>query len=211
MQASDRELQGELRITAPTTFAEMHLLPIISRYAKDSPGVRVRLDLTDRFVNLVEERVDLAIRIGALEESSLVSRRIGETRLLLCASPEFVDRHGLPQTPDQLPDYPCIVDSNNPHGASWTLSSAGAETVVRVEERLSVNNARAARDLVIAGNGIGLLPSFVVDGHLDRGELLPVLAEYSSSPIGIYAVYLHRKHLSPRVRKLVDLLVEAWR
>lgn len=211
IQSSDKSLQGELRISAPTTFAEMHLLPIISLYSKQSPEVTVKLDLTDRFVNLVEERIDLAIRIGSLDESSLVSRRIGETRMQLCVSPEYGKTHGLPKSLQELSQHPCIGDSNYPDGNQWCLVSKHETHVVSVNERITVNNARAARDLVVAGNGIAFLPSFAVEGHFRRGELVHVLERYTSAPIGIYAVYLHRKHLSPKVRTLMDLLIDAFK
>lgn len=210
IQSSDRALQGELRISAPTTFAEMHLLPIISLYSKQSPEVTVKLDLTDRFVNLVEERIDLAIRIGSLDESSLVSRRLGGIRMMLCASPGYREAHGLPDCIEELSRHPCIVDSNNPGGNQWTLLSEQDSHTVTVSERISVNNARSARDLVIDGNGIGFLPSFAVEGHVKRGELVHVLDNYTSTPIGIFAVYLHRKHLSPKVRTLMDLLIDRF-
>lgn len=211
IQSSDRALQGELRISAPTTFAEMHLLPIVSLYSKQHPDVTVKLDLTDRFVNLVEERIDLAIRIGSLDESSLVSRRLGRIQMKLCVSPGYGEAHGLPDSVEALLQHPCIVDSNNPDGNQWNLVSENDAITVAVKERFTVNNARAARDLVLGGNGIGLLPSFAVDENLKRGELVHVLDSYSYTPIGIFAVYLHRKHLSPKVRAVMDLLIERFR
>ena len=210
MLSSDQALKGELRISAPTTFAELHLLPIISLYAIHNPELRIKLELTDRFVNLVEDRIDLAIRIGQLDESSLVARRIGEIRLLLCASPDYLKLNGLPASPQALAQKPCVIDSNNPHSNQWHLLSARENCVVPVNGHLEVNSARAACDLVLAGNGIGFLPSFVVNDHLNTGALVHLLAEYSSEPIGIYAVYLHRKHLSLKVRRLMDMLIESF-
>lgn len=208
MQAHDRALDGELHISAPTTYAEMHLMPIISRYSREYPRVRILLDLTDRFVNLVEERIDLAIRIGRLEESSLVSRRIGEIRLYLCAAPGYLDSHPAPLSIEDLKNHPCIIDSNHPDGNNWRLGNETESYTVSVPNRVQVNNARAARELVLAGNGIGLLPSFAVDEELANGRLVQVLDTFSTKAIGIYAVYLHRKHLSPKVRRLMDMLVE---
>lgn len=208
VQTHDNALAGELRITAPVTYAEMHLLPVISRFSASYPRVRIQLDLNDRFVNLVEERIDLAVRIGKLEESSLVSRRIGETRMYLCAAPEYLVANTAPQSITELTDHPCIIDNNHPDGAHWQLTDGEQESMVTVEDRIQVNNARAARELVLAGNGIGLLPSFAVDEDLATGRLIRVLDRYSTQPIGIYAIYLHRKHLSPKVRKLLDMLVD---
>ena len=207
VQTSDQTLQGELRITAPVTYAELHLLPVISRFSAQFPQVRVQLDLNDRFVNLVEERIDLAIRIGKLEESSLVSRRIGETRMYICASPAYLAANPAPQTLEELQKHPCIIDNNHPDGSHWRLKhGADKQVTVAVQERIQVNNARAARELVLSGNGIGLLPSFAVAGDLSSGRLVQLLKPYSTERIGIYAVYLHRKHLSPKVRKFLDML-----
>lgn len=210
IQGTDRALQGDFRISAPTTFAEMHLLPIISSFSKQNPGVQVKLELTDRFINLVEERIDLAIRIGSLEESSLVARKVGEIRMLLCASPDYLKAHKLPATLEGLSGTPCIVDSNNPDGNQWTLVNEFGTTILPVEESIRVNNARAARDLVLDGNGIGFLPSFVVQKYLDKGSLINIFDNYASQPIGIYAIYLHRKHLSVKVRTMIDLLKQSF-
>jgi DNA-binding transcriptional LysR family regulator len=207
LRSRDRDLLGELRITAPTTYAELHVMPVISHYAKAYPQVRITLDLTDRFVNLVEERIDLAIRIGKLEESSLVSRRIGETRMYLCASPHYLRDNGEPQQLAELMAHPCIIDSNHPEGNLWRLRDAEGEQLIRVDDQIQVNNAGAARELVVSGNGIGLLPSFAVDADIANGRLQRVLPAYSTDAIGIYALYLHRKHLSPKVRSLLDMLV----
>jgi len=206
LRSRDRDLVGELRITAPTTYAEMHVMPVISAYAKAYPQVRIQLDLTDRFVNLVEERIDLAIRIGKLEESSLVSRRIGETRMYLCASPHYLVSNGMPQGLNELQAHACIIDSNHPDGNGWRLRDAQGEQAIKVDDHIQVNNAGAARELAVSGNGIGLLPSFAVDRDIANGRLQRVLPQYSTEPIGIYALYLHRKHLSPKVRSLLDML-----
>ena len=206
VQVSDKALQGELRISAPTTFAEIHMLPVISHYVRQNPEIKVTLDMTDHFVNLVEERIDLAIRIGDLEESSLVSRRIGRIHMLLCASPGFIEKYGSPGSVDAVAQLPCIIDSNHAGRNEWKLVSAQGVYSITVSGRISVNSARAARDLVLAGNGIGFLPSFVIEDHLKRGELVHLLDNYSSASIGIYAVYLHRKHLSPKVRRMIDLM-----
>lgn len=207
VMSRDRELRGDLRLSAPGTFAEMHLLPVVSAYAAQNPDVRVLLNLSDRFVDLVEESVDLAVRVGKLESSSLVSRRVGEIHLLVCASPGYIEANGRPESVEALAAHACIVDTNNPDGADWRLTSGRDTRTVSVDGRIHINNARAARDLVLAGNGIGLLTSFVVEAHLRRGELVHLLDGYVSNPVGVYAVYPHRKHLSPKVRRFIDLLV----
>lgn len=209
-QQTDRELQGELRISVPATFAEMHLLPIITQYARENPQVDLTLELTDRMVNLVEERIDLAIRVGKLDESSLVAKKIGEIRMALYASPQFIDVYGLPQAPEDLSDYPCVIDSNHPDSTHWRLNSTKGELSVHVKGKITVNNARAARDLLEMGNGIGLLPSFVIQDCLESNKLVKLFENYTSAPVGIYAVYLHRKHLSSKVRRFIDLMTQSF-
>jgi DNA-binding transcriptional LysR family regulator len=208
LQTTNDAIKGEIRLAAPTTYAEMHLIPIISLYAQQNPEISIKLDLTDRFVNLVEERIDLAIRIGDLEESSLVSRKIGEIRMLLCASPDYLQQHGGADSVESLANHSCVQDTNYPAGNHWSLVANGTTESVVIRDHISVNNARAACDLVIAGNGIGYLPSFVAESKIRQGKLIQVLPDYSSQAIGIYAVYLHRKHLSPKVRRLIDLFIE---
>ncbi|NNE62467.1 MAG: LysR family transcriptional regulator, partial [Gammaproteobacteria bacterium] len=171
--------------------------------------VHIKLELTDRFIDLVEDRIDLAIRIGHLEESSMVARKIGEISMMVCAAPEFLLSHGLPKSPQELADKPCVLDSNYPGGNQWQLKTAQGQKTISVNGYISVNNARAACNLVLQGKGIGLLPSFVVNECIRRGELINILETNTPDSIGIYAVYLHRKHLSQKVRKMLDLLVNS--
>lgn len=207
IQTSSKALQGELRLSAPVTFAEMHLLPILAEFSRQYPQVNLQMDLTDRFVNLVEERIDLAIRIGELQESSLVSRRIGSTGMMLCASKEYLSEYSEPSSLDELMGHSCIIDNNYPEGNNWSLTLKGKPVNIRVDAQIQVNNARAARELVRAGRGIGLLPSFVLEDDIAQGNLVHILKNYVSEPVGIYAVYLHRKHLSAKVRRLLDALI----
>lgn len=210
VKSSDKTLQGELRLSAPTTFAELHLLSVVSSYTAEHPEVKVTLDLTDRFLNLVEERIDLAIRIGKLEDSSLVSRRIGEIRLLVCASPKYLAKRGTPETLAELSGHCCIIDSNNDFGKNWSIRLGNVFESVTVNDRITVNNARVACDLVVLGDGVGLLPSFVAEDYLKKGKLVSLFGDEVGDPIGIYAVYLHRKHLSPKVRVMMDFLVKEF-
>ncbi len=204
MRSSSINPTGELHVAAPVTFAEMHLMPVVSRYASRYPDVTVKLDLTDRFVDLVEERIDLAIRIGELSDSSLVARKLGEASMQLCASAEYLAEHGEPVEPGQLADHWCVLDSNYPGGNNWKLGSGDNPVSVEVKPRLIVNNARAGRELVRAGHGIGLLPSFAIADDIKKGRLQRLLPEYASEAIGIYAVYQHRKHLSAKTRLFIE-------
>ena len=202
---------GVLHVAAPVTFAEMHLMPVVSRYCGRYPEVTVKLDLTDRFVDLVEERIDVAIRIGELGDSSLVARRLGEVAMELCASVDYLEAHGEVAEPLQLAEHRCVLDSNYPGGNRWTLGSGDRLVTVEVEPRLIVNSARAGRELVLAGHGIAFLPSFAIADDINKGRLQRLLPDYASEPIGIYAVYPHRKHLSAKIRLFIDEMIESFK
>jgi DNA-binding transcriptional LysR family regulator len=208
VQSNNTNPKGELRVTAPASFAELHLMSVVSDFSKRFPEVTLNVDLTDRYVDLVEERIDVAIRIGTLTDSSLVARKLGNVSMLVCASPGFLAQHGEPTLPHQLADYACVVDSNYSGGTHWTLGKGDNIVTTEVHTRLVVNSARAARELVIAGHGIGLLPSFVVFTDIAQGSLKYLLTDYPCEPFGIYAVYPHRKHLSAKVRLFIDTAVE---
>lgn len=210
VQLTNAHPRGEIHVAAPATFAEMHLMSVVSEYSRCYPDVTVNLDLTDRFVDLVEDRIDVAIRIGSLSDSSLVARKLGNISMRLCASTDYLAANGEPNTPQQLIEYPCVLDSNYPGGKHWTLGSGIKQVTTEVQPRLMVNSARAGRELVLAGHGIGYLPSFAIAEDISQGRLKWLLQEYASEPIGIYAVYLHRKHLSAKVRLFIDKAIEYY-
>lgn len=208
VQSNNANPRGALRVTAPVSFAELHLMSAVSAFSRRFPEVTVNLDLTDRFVDLVEERVDVAIRIGSLSDSSLVARKLGGTSMLVCASPDYLADRDAPTHPEQLAEHACVVDSNYPGGTRWTLGTGKNAVATEVTTRILVNSARAARELVLAGHGIGYLPSFAVADDIARGRLKRLLADCPSGPLGIFAVYPHRKHLSAKIRLFIDTAIE---
>ena len=208
MRLSSTSPAGELHVAAPVTFAEMHLMPVVSRYSSRYPDVNVKLDLTDRFVDLVEERIDVAIRIGELSDSSLVARKLGEASMQVCASVEYLAEHGEPVEPGQLTEHSCVLDSNYPGGNHWQLGSKNKPVNIEVKPRLIVNSARAGRELVRAGHGIAFLPSFAIADDINKGQIKRLLPDYASEPFGIYAVYQHRKHLSAKTRLFIEAMNE---
>lgn len=210
MQFDNSKPTGELRIEAPVTFAELHLMSVISLFSRRYPDISLNIDLTDHIVDLIEERIDVAIRIGDLADSSLVARKLGEITMLVCATPAFIRKHGEPTRPQQLKNYECVVDSNYPGGRQWTLGTGKKQLSVEVNANLTVNSARAARELVLAGHGICLLPSFIVTEDLKKGKLKRLFPGYCCEPVGFYAVYPHRKHLSAKVRLFIDTALEHF-
>jgi DNA-binding transcriptional LysR family regulator len=210
MESTVRDAQsnprGRLRVAGPQTFGELYLVPALHDFALCHPGISIELTLTDRFVDLVEERFDLGIRIADLADSSLVARRLGEMRLIACAAPSYLTAHGRPRAPQDLTAHDCIVDTNFRQPWLWPFDGGGRRTTVRVAGRFTVNSARAACELAVAGAGVVLAPNFVADPHLAAGRLEALLPEWTSGVRGIHAVYPHRRHLALRLRMLIDFL-----
>ncbi|WP_027859044.1 LysR family transcriptional regulator [Marinobacterium jannaschii] len=203
-------LRGTIRVAVPQTFGEMHLMRVLPEFLQRHPDLDIDLHLSDRFVDLVGEGFDLAIRISQLQDSSMVARKLSESRVVLVASREFARTRGLPEFPEALADYPCIFDSNWREGTRWRFRRDAEEQVVRISSRLAVNSAFAAREAALAGIGIANVPDFAVSDLLASGELVQVLADYSFQSSGVYAIFPHRRHLSLRVRTLVDYLAQCW-
>lgn len=202
--------RGRLRLAGPHSFGELFLVPALHAFGAQYPAIEIDLTLTDRFVDLVEDRYDLAIRIAELPDSTLVARRLADMRLVVCAAPDYLARHGAPRQPADLVRHACIVDTNLQQPANWPFEVAGQRTSVRVAGRYAVNSARAACDLALAGDGIALTPDFVADTHLAAGRLTRLLADFATAPRGIWAVYPHRRHLALRLRVLIDFLVARF-
>lgn len=199
---------GLLRVNAPTSFAELHLMPVVARFSERYPDITLEMSLSDRFVDLVDEGIDVAIRIADLPDSSLVARRLSEISLQLCAAPDYLEHHGVPANPEELAHHRCVLDTNYAGGTHWRIG-AGEHTVA-VTPALRVGSARAARELVLDGRGIGVLPSFVVADDIARGRLIELFPDLPKEHHGVFALYTHRKHLSAKVQFFIEALTEAF-
>lgn len=206
IQSEHATPSGTLKINAPISFAELCLIPALAEYSNRYPDVTIKLEMTDRFVDLVEEGVDLAIRIADLPDSSLVARRLGDIAMITCASPQYLAQFGEPKAPGELTNHRCIIDSNYGSQNHWWIGNEESGERVPVHGPIVLNSARAARELILAGQGIGLLPSFVVDKDIEVGRLQRLFTEYGAEAQGVYAIYTHRKHLSAKVRLFIDML-----
>jgi len=202
--------RGKIRITSALSFGLRHLSYALSAFLDRYPEVRIELDLSDRFVDIGEEGYDLAIRIGTLEESSLIARKLAVTQVVLCGSPAYLDRRGAPRSPRELRDHDCLIYAYNPQPKAWTFRRNGAEETVPVDGPVRVNNGDFLRQLALDGHGLVLLPTFLIGGDLHDGRLVRVLDEYDAGELGIYAVYTQRKFLPVRVRTLMDFLVARF-
>jgi DNA-binding transcriptional LysR family regulator len=208
LQAAPR---GRLRISAPVSFAVRHLAPLLPLFLDAYPQVDIDLALNDRMVNLVEEGFDLAVRIGKLEDSSLISRQLAVSRRVLCASPDYLRRMGVPKTPDDLAGHCCLSYSNLNPSDEWQFVTAdGRRWPVTVHGRMRVNNGDVLREAALAGVGLTIAPSFLCGCDLQAGRLVSLLADYIRQDGAIHAVYPHARHLSPKVRAFIDFLVEQF-
>lgn len=206
---------GLIRVNAPLSFGMLHLAPLWGPFMARYPQVTLDVTLGDRLVDPVEEGYDLAIRItdlSRLATSTLVSRALAPTRIVLCASPEYLRRHGTPRTPADLAAHEAIAYTYWAAGHEWTFHGPdGGRTTVRIRARLQTNNGDTCRLAALEHQGIVLQPDFIVGGDLKRGTLVELLPEYRTIDIGVYALYPTRKHLPLKVRRLIDFLADAFR
>jgi DNA-binding transcriptional LysR family regulator len=205
------EPRGLLRVSAPTSFSLMHLGPLLQPFLLRNPGVRVNLQLDDRQIDIVEEGFDLAIRVARLADSTLVAQRLAPARQVVAASPAYLEKHGVPERPEDLVRHDCIVYTYGQSPGKWRFQPRGAEEiVVPVQGTLQTNNGMVERAAALDGVGISMLPTFYVGDELRSGALRAVLTDFPPVELGIYAVYPERRNLSPKVRAYVDYLRERF-
>ena len=203
------EPRGLLRVSAPRNFGESTLAPAIYEYLAKYPKVTLDLRLEDRYVDLVDEGIDVALRISTLADSSLIARKIADMHVVVGAAPGLLKQHGVPRHPEDLRHLPCIIDVNLQGQSNWRFIEDGKTISVPVNGPLRVNSPLAARKAAIMGLGFVVLPSYLAEPAVASGELVPVLADYLPTGQTLQAVYPHRRHLAGKVRALIDHLV-AW-
>ena len=197
-------------MNVPVTFGLLHLAPLWPAFMALHPKVELDVTLSDRLVDLVDEGYDLAVRIARLQVSSLVSRQLTSTRLILCASPDYLRRHGTPAHPSELARHAVIAYSLLAIGNQWEFAGPDGPVTVKVTPRMHTNSGDTCCAAALQHQGFVLQPSFLVGPHLATGALVEVLPAFRSIALGVYAVYPTRRHLTPRVRAMVDFLVDAF-
>ncbi|WP_219218524.1 LysR family transcriptional regulator [Variovorax boronicumulans] len=203
--------RGQLRITAGTSFAQAQLADAIADYVRRYPGVTVDLVLLDRTVNLVDERIDLAIRTAAEIDPSLIARRLTVCRSVVCASPAYLEAHGRPQQVEELAERNCLTHSYFSRSLwNFTRKDDGTPVSVAVGGNVSANDAVSLMQLARAGAGIAMLPTYLTPAQLQSGALVPLFPAHEPQAIGMHAVYASRKHMPATLRSMLDFLAERF-
>ena len=210
--ASARERpRGTLKLTCAINFGVRHVAPAIGEFMARHPDVRFDVSLSDRMVDIVEEGFDLAIRIGESRSQNLIARKLGESRVIPCAAPAYLERHGAPKRPEDLANHACLTYEYLPARQVWRFRDRkGKEHSVRVSGPLHANNGELLAAVAVAGVGISLEPDFINGPDIEAGRLVPLLTDFEPRVTSIYAVYPSRRHLSAKVRVFVDFLAERF-
>jgi len=196
--------QGKIKLTAPVTYGEKQILPLVNNFLKQYDDVEVSAYLSNRQIDIVEEGYDLAIRLGKLNDSTMMAKKLGKRANYVCASPSYLDKHGIPHSLSELNNHSCLLGTND----YWHFRESGREKSIRVTGRLRYNNGYSLTDAGRKGLGIVQLPDYYVLKHIQSGELVTLLDSYRAPDEGIWAVYPQNRHLSPKIRLLVDYLAE---
>jgi DNA-binding transcriptional LysR family regulator len=210
----DAEPAGVLRVTAPVTLANRYIAPLLPRLARQYPRLALDLRLSDTMANMVDEAIDVAIRIGNPErQPNLIARKLAGHRRHICASPAYLAEHGTPRTPEQLAGHNCLLFAYGGGRSSWRLRNADCATVVEVSGSLTVNNAEMLRQAALSGIGLVMLADWLIQEDLEAGTLVAVLADFQVNPgqmdVGIYAVYPASRRGASKIRVFADMLAEA--
>ena len=211
VQQEHAELRGKIRLALPLSFGVRHMCTPIAAFSRLHPKVEFDLNLNDRRIDLIEEGVDLALRIGRLEDSSLIARRLFDARAVVCASPHYLSAHGEPQSPAELREHDCLVYSNLAEPDKWSYVDKGGEPrSVHIRPVLSASSGDFLSNAAAHGMGLVIQPTFIASEAIRRGMLVPVLTDYDWPLSPAYAVYPPTRHLSYRVRALIDFLAERF-
>jgi DNA-binding transcriptional LysR family regulator len=203
--------KGTLRISAPVTFGEIKLSPLIPKFMEQYPELKVEIILTNNAVDMLEEGIDIRLRIGGVDDSTMIARHLKSFPLILCVSPSYLESHGEPKIPQEISEHKTIIDSNFRIGTQWPfISSKGSSEVVKVNSSIAINSPKAVEQLAIAGGGIGLIPEFIVEDSIASGKLTKILSNYATLEFGLHAIYPHRKYVPKKVRCFIDFMLKEF-
>lgn len=203
------EVVGRLKMTVPPEFAQLHMGPVIAEFLKRNPSVSIDVTFSHRAVNLIEEGYDLAIRGTIVLEPNLITRHLGDSPLVICAAPDYLERHGTPAEPSDLPHHACLHFSGLRWGNVWVLSKDGQTLRVPIVPRYLANDGLSLRDVALGGAGLTLLPMFEIGPEIRDGRLVRVLERWEIGSIPIHAVYPANKNIASKVRRFTDFLAKS--
>jgi LysR family transcriptional regulator, regulator for bpeEF and oprC len=204
---------GTLRIDVPVAFGRLKLVPLLGAFQQDYPDVRLRLTFTDRYIDLIEEGVDVAVRFGALQDSSLIARRLTTTQFNAAAAPAYLAKHGRPKTPDDLKEHNCLAFASRDTRLTrdWRFTVGGKEVTVEPRGTMSFSDGAALCVAALDGCGVAQLHNYYLDTAFSSGTLVPILQEFKPKADPISLVYPQTRHLTPNVRAFVDFMVEQFK
>jgi DNA-binding transcriptional LysR family regulator len=204
--------RGTLAMTAPIVFGRLHVVPVVNEFLARFPQINVHLTLSDRTINIVDEHIDLAVRVGALPDSTLVATKVGEIRRVVCGSPDYFAAHGVPKTPDDLADHMCVTFTALASGMRWIFNPRGKATrSVRPNCRLKINTAEAAIDAAIASVGVTNVLSYQVARAVAAGKLRLILEDYEPDPIPVHLVHAGQAILPVKLRRFTEFAASRLR
>jgi DNA-binding transcriptional LysR family regulator len=209
VQAMHTKPSGVLRLNVSVSIP-FFVAPVITEFTSLNPGVKVNMTMSDRIVDLVEEGIDLAITTMPVPNSNLVMRRVGSFRLMVCGSPDYFARHGVPREPDDLVNHNCLKYAFSPWGSEWRFKSPDGQRAIPVSGNMEANSVNALRLAAALGQGLIWMPDFLARDDIKSGKLVPVLTEFSCLEFPINAVYPHRQHLATNVRSFLDLAAKHF-
>ncbi|WP_299401832.1 LysR family transcriptional regulator [uncultured Roseobacter sp.] len=202
---------GKLRVTAPVDFGAEFVTPVLSQLQEQAPDLKIELLLGSTFSDLVEQNIDVAIRIGRLPDSSLIARRLGSVTRVIVASKDYVKRHGVPETPDQAQTHPFIIYRPEQNNTVIKMRQNGKQATMQMSGNLTVNSVSAIRKLVCAGKGLHLGPTWVFKDGLNDGSLVQVLSEFELDAFPLHALYVPSSYVPAKVRAFIDFMKKSVR
>lgn len=195
---------GLIKMTVPVAFGEAFIAPLVNRFINQYPSVQVECRFTNDTVDIIEQGLDLAVRVGRLDDSTLVAKRLTTRQLYVCASPDYLSRHGMPESPHHLAEHNCLLGSQ----PQWRFCLQNQSSPIRVSGSIKYNSGNALRDAALAGIGLVQLPGFYVRNDLASGRLTEVLSAYREEREMVWALFPSNRHMAPKVRLLVNYLAE---
>jgi LysR family transcriptional regulator, regulator for bpeEF and oprC len=204
---------GNLRIDMPVSFGRLKVVPLLGAFQARYPDISLRVTFNDRYIDHIEESVDVSIRFGNLQDSSLIARRLGGAQLSVVGAPRYFAKFGQPKKPEDLAGHNCLafIFRDTRLAREWRFAQAGGEIVLPIQGTMSLSDGAAVCDAARAGNGLAQLQDFFIDALIARGQLVAVLEKFKPQPQPIWLVYPQARHLSPKVRVFVDFMVEKFK